>query len=1472
MGTCESPMSCAETGDVDPVTGAWVYQLPADIAPTVPFGPRFEFRRTYMSKYAPPATNYRTAMGNRWQHNFQSWLDKSGTSVVIHLPTGQEIKASYSSSPGDGFDYYNNFQAGAHFKHLRQAIGSPNHWELRTLTGEVYKFNWTSPVGKLIEIHDSLATPNKIVITYFTSGGNNGQLDTVLDASGKKRFKFSYSQNRVSSVAYQTGSGGSWTTRATLSLSYSSADPTTVSLGGSTIQTNTYSSSYLTNIADGAGKTLVNVNYVAATPGKIANVTTGGGSLGYDFGSSHTQCTGKTALYFNLANATSCNVDSDCGTGLRCGGKTGAGTTGKCYRAARCLGTSSPSENLVTTVTPFTPCTGACAPTAEYLWSSSTLHLKGIKLADGNWTSYDRDHNGMVTVMAEGDFDSDPYNAGGAAKKWFFYSNASFPGRVTEVRRVTDTSRAPVNCSASTTTDCKRTFYTWNSDGLLGSKQEVGFTGTSGATSFSYTTGYTYDSKGRLTQIDGPLSGSNDVTDFTYWTSADVLKDGYPNLVKRKKNSTEFLTTTLDVYDSFGNATSTQDPDGTFTCRTWDGARNYVTQVREAMNGQTSCVTSHSSDLVTSYLRDTALRLTRTTNPLGDCEHREYDSWGRHTHTKPRDDCNAGNAGFTKVQSYTAGGQNDVTEWLDASATVKKKSKTLYTDGLQVGSIENPVSPSYSRTFSYFADGAQQLLTFENGIGITEWVRDTQNRPTSHKRFTGPSGANLAWSLFYPASGLTSTRTHERVVDPASKAVYTYVDDLQRRTSMLSPDSGTTTYVYDAASRRTTQVEASGTTDALTRTYTFDNIGRTLTESSGTTCSGSVTDVQSTYDALPGGVGCPSGASCTRLGGRLAHVKTFLLCSGIVGGPVSPIYQETFYGYDDSGRLISEYIGDSTGRTAQQNYSWDKNGNLLDVKAPSGASMTTTFGSTGNSDANLASTIARTVGGTPTNLLTSILWMPFGPVAQYDQPNTISGTNFRATLTWNAAYRATQVKYATTGGVQKTTIDYTEDEKGRYVQKLYSNVHSGVLHDYLKFDWLDRATCDAPTSGTCPTSSSNAYTNITAYNSSNDRESFRHSAPGFGDHAYTYKYFSGTDQIDYITSGTAGTTVYEWNGRGDRLSDDNTNSTVDRRDYTYDSRRRVKTVTGKFVHGPFFRDYRVTYAYDERDRLVFRSLVTLSSGDESHTFYYYDVNDRLIEIKVVPNITDTSTYTIYNFYWLGSRPVAMWATSFPNATTARYFVHADEADRVLEVYTWPTSGDSTLVWAINPDVFGWDNIATSLIFQPLRLSSNALADDVTQSWKDNIPTLNRPMLLVARDGHFDPMTATAFQRMGEWPSEGYRGYSGPANSESHSSSLLSGCRGRDIVPPATGIMARFINPNPLGGRISGLMVNVCIVNDATTCYDCYRTCDEYMSAIVQCRVHFLRVVNGECAALEQQYEQCKSRCANMEACQCKSPF
>jgi hypothetical protein len=217
---------------------------------------------------------------------------------------------------------------------------------------------------------------------------------------------------------------------------------------------------------------------------------------------------------------------------------------------------------------------------------------------------------------------------------------------------------------------------------------------------------------------------------------------------------------------------------------------------------------------------------------------------------------------------------------------------------------------------------------------------------------------------------------------------------------------------------------------------------------------------------------------------------------------------------------------------------------------------------------------------------------------------------------------------------------------------------------------------------------------ITSYNTSNDRDLFNHQASFFGDYTYDLAYDSGSDKIaNFDQSGSQGITDFDFNLRGDRTSEDAANSIVDRRDYTFDGRNRVRIVYGKFRYGILgFKDYLITYSFDHRDRLAVRSWTNQYTGASSQTFYYYDLNDRLIEVKLVPDIASPSTYTIYNFYWLSQRPVAMWSTAYPGATVARYFTHADEANRVLEVYSWPTSGDATLVWALNPDVFGWDRV------------------------------------------------------------------------------------------------------------------------------------------------------------------------------------
>jgi hypothetical protein len=225
------------------------------------------------------------------------------------------------------------------------------------------------------------------------------------------------------------------------------------------------------------------------------------------------------------------------------------------------------------------------------------------------------------------------------------------------------------------------------------------------------------------------------------------------------------------------------------------------------------------------------------------------------------------------------------------------------------------------------------------------------------------------------------------------------------------------------------------------------------------------------------------------------------------------------------------------------------------------------------------------------------------------------------------------------------------------------------------------------------------------------------------------------------------------------------------------------------------------------------------------------LNDRLIEVKVVPNIADTSTYTVYNFYWLGEHPVASWATSFPSATTARYFMHTDEANRVLEVYDWPSSGDATLVWGINPDIFGWDSAAVGTIYQPLRMSNSLLLEN-TGAYKDSNSVLNRPTLLIDRGRVYDPMTESFVTRVGEFPGEPFTfGDHNPTSlgtaiaPQDRGSKAGAVCRGnvastdRDLAPPSDNSV--ILLPTSPGGGLPSLCYDGCSNDYSSGSFSCY---------------------------------------------------
>ena len=195
-GVCESPLSCRETGAVAPLTGQLVYREPADLAPSVPYGPSISLQRSFMSQYDPgyndPSdTDLKAPLGYGWHHNFMSWIKLDAPlqvdEVMLHFVTGQDVL--FTESTDDATYQYYSPQVGFHYDYLRR-IKTSSVFELRTLTGRVYTYGATEPLSMLTTIADSVG--NKVALTYHTTGCYDGQLKRVADASGHKFLEFSY--------------------------------------------------------------------------------------------------------------------------------------------------------------------------------------------------------------------------------------------------------------------------------------------------------------------------------------------------------------------------------------------------------------------------------------------------------------------------------------------------------------------------------------------------------------------------------------------------------------------------------------------------------------------------------------------------------------------------------------------------------------------------------------------------------------------------------------------------------------------------------------------------------------------------------------------------------------------------------------------------------------------------------------------------------------------------------------------------------------------------------------------------------------------------------------------------------------------------------------------------------------------------------------------------------------------------------
>jgi len=1289
-------------------------------------------------------------MGERWQHTYMTWLTKTGSaptsSIVLHTPNGQDILSAYTTAAA-GWETYTP-QTGFHAQYIRQRQASPNEFEVKLLTGETLVYNSS---GRLTEIWDTLSTPNKVTVAYDA----NSQVSTVTDSSAKRRLLFSYIGSTLTTVNFQVKIAGVFTTYHATTYGYVNNRLASITIGGQLAQTNVYTNNYLTQIQDGSGKSIIAFDY-NDTHGRVAGVDARSGVLGYEYNSTRAACLGKTILYFNLGSTNSCNVDADCGSGFLCGGKTGSGFTGRGFRGARCLTVSSPSEDVITGVTAVGPpsesCDGSCLEASSYVWNTGAgvLDLGAIQDPSGNYTVGSFNSNGLPTTINFGDIDTTVANTN-SARQMFVDYDTSIPGRVAKIRRKTNFEPSGATACTASSGTCAQTEYIYTG-GVLTSMIQTGYTmdyTKNGAKSFSYVTNYTYDAKGRLTRIDGPLVGANDVTDFTYYSDASgTFDDGFLDELRQKKDSSNFITRRAFLYDFWGNPTKLLAPDNAYSCLQFDSARGFLKRRVQSMGDQGDC-SANSADIVTEWERDSNLRLTKVVRPDGDCVFYEYDSKGRLLRTKRRDDCILSSSGDRQEFVYDAEGLLVELQSYDSSNILTAKQPYTYYDSRRLARIVNPVDASKWTGFTYDSRGLVSQVDAPNGLGKIVFNRTNtpgqEGRLTSVDRYKTTSTFDT-WNLLFAWIG-----EQLQVTDGDAFSTTTVHDDLGRVVRLTSVDmDAPRLQAYDASSRLTTVVDGYGLATQQIHAFTFDNLGRPLTDDLAVGTSEGICpdatsnppEIERIYDAPPT---CPLEAqdeTCDHTGGRLAYVRVRLMCNATLGADKA-LDQETFYSYDSAGRVIKEFIRDDAGREAYHAYLWTKGGALRAMDTPNSAGLEWAYGSVGNnSDTDRITAVSR--NGQLVQIATSVEWFPYGPLKQYNQQSTLSGNATRTRFTRNLAYRPTGIYTETqSGATTLQSIALTEDAKGRVIGRNYTPNTLGVDDSYFLYDDQDRVLCETATSvGVCPTTGGGIKNSHTASPPFRNSGGWKENRYSVGATAYIRKYNDGITPVSHrvanVTEASAalGITEYGYYPDGSRYYEDNSTQSFDIRAFGYDPRKNRVLTVGYYRQGGVWYSYSSTSAFDAFNRRVYQGV---QKNDTLSTyFYYYDAYDRLTEVDYTPNTASPSTHQVFQLHWIDDKLVAYWQTDFPSGAESKRYVVTDETDRPIEMWNWPSSGDTARVWAVNPSAYGVDaNVLGATYYQPV-LFAGQLVDAETTSYRDDGTTVLRPALVHNGYRTFDP--------------------------------------------------------------------------------------------------------------------------------------
>jgi len=701
----------------------------------------------------------------------------------------------------------------------------------------------------------------------------------------------------------------------------------------------------------------------------------------------------------------------------------------------------------------------------------------------------------------------------------------------------------------------------------------------SGATAADYTTTYAYDQAGNLASETG----------------APVATQAY----SAQTPATTQPATTYG-YDTFGDQSQVEDPDGNVTDYGYDGDGRVasVTQPSYTPPGSTT-----ASAGTTSYAYDEDGNLVQETDPENNVTQYAYDALGDLTSvTEPLLPGQSAPGQWTFT--YDADG-----EQLSATDPLNNTTSATYnyygerataTDALgnttqyaydYLGDQANVTTPDGSVTTNTY-DDLGELTSTADGLGDTSKYAYTDTGQASYA--FNPDGSFTQYG-YDQAGNLTSVGDYgaaaagQATVELRSESLgYDPDGDL---TSAKDWDGNTTNYAYNAAGELTSQVTPVSSSSSDTTSYGYDPAGNqtSVTDGNGNT-------TWTTYNAwnLPESVVEPATPAAPAAANRTW--TTGYDPDGQAASVTQPGGISLAYTYNPLGEVTGESGSGASAETATQTFGYDLDGRLTSASAPGGTDAYTYYP---NSNPKSAS------GPSGTSSY------------QYNNDGLVSSEIDAAgttAYTYDAADRLATEAEPLTGA----TLTYGYNANSQPVSVGYS---SGPTQAFA-YNALGELASDTVTSSGTTLASE-------AYGYDPDGNLTSQTTGGLMTDAATTTY--GYDEADQLTSATTGgtTTNYAYDAAGNQTKDGGTTYAYDAQDQVTSSTAATGTtdygytLSGALASvtppGGGAEDYTsdaygdqitapggIGYAYDALGRLV-----TRTAGSGSASLSYLGTGDTL---------------------------------------------------------------------------------------------------------------------------------------------------------------------------------------------------------------------------------------------------------------------